>query len=148
MTKQLVRGFAKLGLLVVLTLVTAGISAQAQTLEYTLTANIPFEFLIANEKLPAGEYSFRRSRQSDGDQVIQIASRNGETIVSRITIPVTTLTPNKAGLVVFHRYGEQYFLAEIWPASGSTGRALPKTRNEREIARKAHENVTIVANVR
>lgn len=148
MRKQLVSGFTKIGLLVVLTLVTAGTSANAQTLQQTLTAKIPFDFLVANEKLPAGEYSFRRSRQSDGDQVIQITSPNGETIVSRLTIPVTSLTPNETGLVVFHRYGEEYFLSEIWPANGSTGRALPKTRNEREVARKAHDNVTIVANVR
>ena len=141
MTKQL----ARIGLLVLMTLMAAGTSGNAQTLEQTLTANIPFDFSVANEKLPAGEYSFRRSQQSDGDQVIEINSRDGKTVVTRITIPVLTIAPKKSARVTFHRYGEQYFLSEIWPAGATTGRSLPKSRGEREIERKTYEVVGVVA---
>jgi hypothetical protein len=124
---ELARGFAKVGLVIVMTVIAAATTANAQTLEYKLTANIPFDFVVADQQLPAGEYSFRRSELGDGDQVIEISRRGGKTVISRITIPVTTATPNKSGRVTFHRSGEQYFLSEIWPANTTTGRALPKS---------------------
>jgi len=42
--------------------------------------------------------------------------------------------------VLFLRYGNEYFLSEVWPKGGSVGRALPKTRVERELERKAQDN--------
>ena len=37
-------------------------------------------------------------------------------------------------MLVFHRYGDKYFLAEIWTGL-STGRELPMSANERQITR-------------
>jgi hypothetical protein len=48
--------------------------------------------------------------------------------------------PMRIGSLVFHRYGDEYFLSEIWPAGSSTGRGLPKSRAERELKRKAQDN--------
>ncbi len=35
--------------------------------------------------------------------------------------------------MVFHRYGDSYFLAEVWVAGNSIGKALFPSRAEREI---------------
>jgi len=43
------------------------------------------------------------------------------------------------GTLVFNRYGNDYYLSEVWPAGGSTGRELLKSHTERELARKAQE---------
>jgi len=40
------------------------------------------------------------------------------------------LTDN--GKLVFHRYGDQYFLYQVWPAGTSTGRQFLKSRSERD----------------
>ena len=142
-------------------MVVAGTSANAQTLQYRLNANIPFDFTVANKKLPAGHYTFQRSEPSGGDLVVLISSVDGQTSITRITIPVQTITPKRAGRLVFHRYGDDYFLNEIWPAGGYVGRALPKSRSEKEVQRKLNdaavgmaamkatqpETVTIVANL-
>jgi hypothetical protein len=45
----------------------------------------------------------------------------------------------KEGVLVFHQYGDEYFLTEIWPAGGQTGRALPKSRAERELQRQSND---------
>ena len=140
MKKATVRGFAKLGLLAVMMIVAAGASAKAQTLDYRLTANIPFDFSVADKKLPAGKYWINRSQLSTGDLIIQIRSTDGHENVSRLTIPVITVNAMKDSSLVFHRYGDEYFLSEIWPAGGVTGRELPKSRAERELARKAQVN--------
>lgn len=140
MKKATVRGFAKLGLLAVMMIVAAGVSAKAQTLENRLTANIPFDFSVADKKLPAGKYWINRAQQSQGDMIVQIRSTEGNANVIRLTIPVSTLHPMQSASLIFNRYGNEYFLSEVWPKGGSVGRALPKTRAERELERKAQDN--------
>lgn len=130
------KGLVKFGLLAVITVISAGAPAKAQSLQYKLTANIPFEFTVMDKKLPAGKYSISRAQQSNGDLVIQIVSEDRRENVSRLTIPVVTRDPAKEGMLVFHQYGDEYFLFEIWPAGGNTGRALPRSRAERELQRQ------------
>jgi hypothetical protein len=72
--------------------------------------------------------------------VVQIRSTDGQANIARLTIPVVTNTPMSKGSLVFHRYGEEYFLSEIWPAGGLTGRELPKSRAERDLMRKAQDS--------
>jgi hypothetical protein len=140
MKKATVRGFAKFGLLAVMMIVAAGASAKAQTLNYRLTANIPFDFSVADKKLPAGKYWINRAQQSQGDMIVQIRSTRGNANVIRLTIPVDSLRPMESASLIFNRYGNEYFLSEIWPKGGSVGRALPKSRAERELERKAQDN--------
>jgi hypothetical protein len=130
------KGLVKFGLLAVITVISAGAPAKAQSLQYKLTANIPFEFTVMDKKLPAGKYSISRAQQANGDLVIQIVSEDRRENVSRLTIPVVTRDPAKEGMLVFHQYGDEYFLFEIWPAGGNTGRALPRSRAERELERQ------------
>jgi hypothetical protein len=131
---------AKFGLPAVMMIIAASVSANAQTLQYRLTANIPFDFSAAGEKLPAGKYLIKRAQQSDGDLVVQISSADGHSSVTRLTIPLSAKQPVKNGILVFNRYGNEYFLSEIWPAGGVTGRELHKSRAERELARKAQDS--------
>ena len=138
MKNVVAKGVAKLGLLMMI--IAAGVSANAQTLNYRLTANIPFDFSVSGKKLPAGKYWVSRAQLGNGDAVVQIRSTDGHQNITRLTIPVITANPMNDGSLVFHRYGEEYFLSEIWPAGGSTGRVLPKSRTERELERKAQDN--------
>jgi hypothetical protein len=130
----------KMGLLAVMMIIAASVSANAQTLQYRLTANIPFDFSAAGEKLPAGKYWIKRAQTSDGDLVVQISSVDGQSNITRLTIPVSAKQPVKTGMLVFNRYGDEYFLSEIWPAGGATGRELHKSRAERDLARKAKDS--------
>jgi len=134
----------KFGLVAVFAMIAAVVPAKAQSLQYKLTANIPFDFTVMDKKLPAGKYSIGRAQNSNGDLVIQIARADGSDSVTRLTIPVLTRDPVKQGVLVFHQYGDEYFLYEIWPAGGHTGRALPKSRAERELERKSDVQVARV----
>ena len=140
MKKAVAKRFAKVGLLAVMMIVAAGASVKAQSLEYKLTANIPFDFSVADKKLPAGKYWISRAQQSQGDTIVQIRSAEGNANLLRLTIPVNSLEPMRSGSVVFHRYGDEYFLSEVWAKGGSIGRALPKSHAERELERKAQVN--------
>ena len=140
MKNVVANGVAKLGLLAVMMFIAASVSANAQSLNYRLTANIPFDFSVAGEKLPAGKYWINRAQQSNGDMVVQISSTDGHSNITRLTIPVFASKPAKSGKLIFNRYGDEYFLSEIWPAGGETGRGLHKSRAERELLRKAQNS--------
>jgi hypothetical protein len=139
MTKDVLKALTKIGLLAVVMIVAASASVKAQSLQYKLTANVPFDFTVSDKKLPAGKYSISRAQTSNGDLVLQIVSADGQKNISRLTIPVITLKPMNQGTLVFNRYGNDYFLSAVWPAGGSTGRELLRSRTERELARKAQE---------
>lgn len=133
MNNVVAKGLVKFGLLAVVLVIAAGATAKAQSLEYRLTVNIPFDFTVTDKKLPAGKYTIGRAQQGNGDLVVQISSASGNESVARITIPVVTRDPANEGLLVFRQYENEYFLYEIWPAGGHTGRALPKGSAEREL---------------
>jgi|ERR1043165_6321873 hypothetical protein len=139
MKKTVAKGFITAALLA-MAIITAGVSAQAQTLQYRLTVDIPFEFSVSEQKLPAGKYWISRAQESSGDTVVQIKSTDNHSVANRFSIPIVTFKTKKRGELVFHRYGEQYFLSEVWPSGGGTGRAFLKTHIERELQRNARDN--------
>lgn len=140
MKKVVTKGLVTAALLVT-AIIVAGVSAQAQTLQYRLTVNIPFDFTVTGKKLPAGTYWVKRAQDTTGDAVLQVTTPDGRSSVNRFSIPIVTFKSKNRGEVIFHRYGNEYFLAEVWPAGGGTGRAFPKTHAERELEKKANDNV-------
>lgn len=74
-------------------------------------ADIPFEFSAWNATLPAGEYTMERL--SMASPVVLL--RNVETRKA-VTLPANTAVSEYTGansVVVFHRIGDRYFLAEV-----------------------------------
>jgi hypothetical protein len=139
MKRTVAKGFIT-AVLLAMAIIVAGVSAQAQSLQYKLTVNIPFAFTVSNQILPAGKYQIGRAHESSGDTVLQIRSTDGQSTTNRFSIPIVTFKTKSRGELIFHRYGDQYFLAEVWPAGGGTGRAFLKTRTERNLERDAHDN--------
>ncbi|HJX90363.1 MAG TPA: hypothetical protein VJ372_07700 [Pyrinomonadaceae bacterium] len=127
------RGAFCLGVSVcVLVLMTA--TAFAQLPGIPIRVNIPFDFLVRGKTLPAGEYEI--SRLSDEPQVLEISNiRNRHDHAAIETDPVQGTVPNH-GKVVFHRYGDSYFLHEIWTTGLETGRELPASHQEKMLRRE------------
>ena len=140
MTK-FVKTTTKIAMLVLISIVALSASAKAQTLGSRLTANIPFDFTVAGKKFAAGQYSIVRLNPSAGDQVLSISSVDDHSFP--LTIPVDTRVAKEKSTLVFHRYGDEYFLAQIWPAGATTGRAFFKSRRERQLEQ---EQRTVAAN--
>ncbi|HJX92527.1 MAG TPA: hypothetical protein VJ372_18650 [Pyrinomonadaceae bacterium] len=49
------------------------------------------------------------------------------------TLVAQVLTPKNESTLVFHRYGDQYFLEQIWRDGEQEGTQVPETRSERTI---------------
>jgi hypothetical protein len=115
-------------LLVILTV--ASISAQSNG---HIRVNIPFDFAAGRVQLKAGEYIVRPS--SEGIVVLRRIKDRTDTFVFA---PNTIQRPenNLSGKLVFHRYGNEYFLAELWTSKSTVGRSVNKTVSERRLARQ------------
>ena len=151
MKKQALRTITMLSFLVVL----AAVSIQAQRLsDNSIAVNIPFDFAFGETRLPAGNYTLRRIvLPSSYDRlVIQSADGSGDTHTV-MTGSNRTSEVQKQSNLVFNRYGEQYFLSQVWMAGSDTGRDLFQSRNERNLAKESklaktksdHQKVVLTA---
>ena len=131
MKKQVVKGITMLTIIVAIALGTAVVSANAQSAR-TVISNVPFEFVVGDTTLPAGEY--RITRALGNALTIQTGEAKGS--ASRLTNEIEPRANKRHARLVFHRYGERYFLAEVWSGADSMGRQLLKSRQERAIERE------------
>jgi hypothetical protein len=137
--KKIVKGLIKGGLLIAMIALMVGQPAKAQSLAYGLRANIPFDFKVGDKTFSAGQYTVNRALQDDS--VIKVSSLEGKANTFRATTAVSTRNARDKGALVFHRYGDQYYLAQVWPAGASTGRSLPVSRSERDIKNQQSDSV-------
>lgn len=129
MARQLVKGMTMLLLIVAVAFVTAIVSANAQS--RSARANIPFEFVVGTKTLHAGSYSVTAM---PGDSRVRISS--DEESVLRLAINAESSKPAEKGKLVFRRYGNRYFLAEVWNAGEQYGQQLLKSKEEKAIERE------------
>jgi hypothetical protein len=116
-----------------LTMAVVNIQAQSQN---PLTANIPFDFQIGDKRLPAGEYQIRVVNQSSDKTALLVKSADGKVARMVLTQLVQSSKAQEKASMVFNRYGDQYFLAQVWTAADNFGLALTKSRAERSMERE------------
>lgn len=123
------KNYAIIALLACVAFVTlAATPSHAQIL---LKADVPFSFSAGYGMLPAGEYNITRS--GIGQVVLLSNGRRGVELMT----PKTTDLRDKIGTpkLVFHRYGDEYFLAEIWTSADDCVRTLSVHARERQLAK-------------
>ena len=144
MKLQILNVLTKVSLLSAMLLVASVASAQGQSLANRITANIPFDFSVGEKKLPAGKYSISRLNDTIGDAVLSFTDEDGHAKAIRLSSPAQRSRADNKATLVFHHYGDQYFLFQVWPAGATTGRQLPRSRSEREIRTNPAGNVSEV----
>jgi hypothetical protein len=124
-----------------LALIVSATTLNAQSTD-TIT-KVPFAFNVGSSLMPRDTY--RVSRIGGHTDVFMISGFNHSAIlIGQPDDPKTDDSPR----LVFHRYGDSYFLREVRLA-GSTGFSLPETRLERDaqerIAGRSTPEVIVVA---
>jgi hypothetical protein len=132
MERQMIKRLTMLGLVSMFTLFAAVESANAQ-LSNPIRAKIPFDFNVGERKLPAGEYRFSRQSGISDSGFMLVSSVDSKTRVFQSTLHAQVVTPKDQSILVFHKYGDQYFLEQVWSGGEQEGTQLPESRNERTI---------------
>ena len=112
-----------------------------------LVFDIPFDFTACKEQMPAGKY-----------KVVPISSANPRLLLVRgednraaeiiCAHDVQSQKAATSGTLIFNRYGNQYFLSELWFAGDVTGVQMTKSDREKAVmselaSRRKREKVTI-----
>lgn len=105
-----------------------GTGLQAQT--NTVGADIPFAFHVGTTTHDAGHYRIQKASLGAYATVINTDSRKRMFVSYRPGGHASSKGPR----LVFHRYGKQYFLAEIW-MDKDNGAKVPFTAQEKEVRR-------------
>ena len=120
----LVRGF--IGLSVAL---TALLPVNAQS-DLQLRVTVPFDFIVGDATFPAGDYSLRPHTTAQG--VLMLTNWDERRTQVFMARSAERLAWQEKPMLVFYRYGDEYFLRQIWSA-GLEGYELPKSRTERSV---------------
>ena len=139
MERKVIKRLMMLSLVSLFTLCAAVTSANAQ-LSNPIRVKIPFDFNIGDKKLPTGEYIFSRVSAVSGDELMSVSSVDASAHLFESTYAAQVLTPKNKSTLVFHKYGDQYFLEQIWSGGEQEGTQLPESRGERIARRQLAQN--------
>jgi hypothetical protein len=103
-------------------------TVNAQTISHRLTADVPFAFTAGNTKLPAGQYHI----DSPMPNVVRLSSADRSVNAMLIVNSSTRTALDRDGKLVFNKYGERCFLANIWAPGASDGVSVRPSAAERE----------------
>ena len=96
-----------------------------------MKVNIPFAFSAENHSLPEGEYLVLTVTP---ERSIRIVSADGKHTAIVNTLPNYAKSPSESSRLVFHRYGNEYFLAQVWTAGQNVARNPLSSKRAMEIA--------------
>jgi hypothetical protein len=131
--------------LIGLGLLLATASAYAQT--GVVKATIPFDFIVNKTQLPAGAYKVQALGITASAMAIE--SPDGKVVKAFLPVACTSPQTPTTTKLLFHRYGAQYFLTQIWKTGNDRGQELPMSGLETEIARNhPAQSVVVVATLR
>lgn len=111
--------------------VTTPIFAQSNS----MTVEIPFNFHVGNEKYVAGNYEIKRIK----DNIYLLKNATGSVkAMAQTPLTIDESRSISEARITFNRYGNKYFLRQIFNIESAVGRALYESKTERN-ARKGIE---------
>jgi hypothetical protein len=129
---------AKLFFVAAALLLSVAATSTCYAQQTVLAVKIPFAFQDGNRTLPAGEY--RVERLLSGNESVQLLRQiDGDAVMTVQTMSVEAKAGNQNPELVFNRYGQTYFLSQIWTGQAH-GRQLFKSDHEKSIAREELRN--------
>lgn len=103
-----------------------------------LEATIPFQFHAGDTKLPPGKYVIHPLDNTDLT-IMEISSEDGSTsALFEVSDTEANTAPAKTELI-FNKYGDRYFLANVFDESNRNGSAVRESRYEKKVSQAAAE---------
>ena len=107
-----------------------------------VTASVPFDFVVADQTYPAGDYAVK----SISNTGVPILIRNSDQAENGIALSTSCSSgkPSTTTKLVFHRMGGQYFLYQVWQEGNTTGREFPLSKREIQLARNSSKSEIVI----
>ncbi len=118
-------------LVAVALMVLSGMAAAQLNSGSKIVAQVPFEFVVANKIIPAGEWAVRLAIR-DGN-ILDISNADTNAGVFWASSRTEAKQPSSHYALVFDQYGDHYFLSEIKLEGSKIAYRLPESRLEAEL---------------
>ena len=120
------------------------LSGQMTPSQRLMKVNVPFAFSVEDHSLPAGEYLVLTVTP---ERSIRITSTDGKHSAIVNTLPNYASSPSENSRLVFHRYGNEYFLAQVWTVGQNVARNPLSSKKAMESASTGEkpQTFTVVA---
>jgi len=123
--------FFYIPLAIVVLMEVLNINTPAQTTsQQKVRANIPFTFNVGKVSMPAGHYTVTVVNPSSDQKVLHIHCADGRSSAMVLTMGKLEAASDEARLV-FNRYGDRYFFAQVHLAGDETTLAVVKSSAEK-----------------
>ena len=130
-----------LGTFLGLTLALSAAPGQAQD-EAKIKATIPFNFVVGNKELKAGDYVIESLLANNA---LQFRSEDGDVQQIAFTVPIETNRTGDHERMLFHHDGDQYFLSQVWLSGDENGHELIPGAQEKKAATNRSTRDQVVA---
>jgi len=112
----------------------------AQSRSAVLKVNVPFRFFVMDKLFPAGECTVQRTGEH-GDALVFRAA-NLHLVQMQLVNSREVAGKIDASKLVFHRYGDEYYLTEVWSAGDDRASRLMEGSREMQLARGMRPRTT------
>ncbi len=127
------------GIILAVVMLVGASTLMAQSPEFPgIRVNVPFAFRVGQQFMPAGQYQVAHFNAHD---LVLILSMNGERMMLSNSVRSGKPAESTAKLV-FNRYGETYFLRQVWIPLHDTNE-LVQSKTEKEYASRWGEPTQI-----
>lgn len=146
MRNPFIRACLMLLAITTLAFLTAMVS-NAQAKGHRLSVRVPFSFTVGDKTLPAGQYTVGQITQAS-DAGILVRSTDTALNAALLTNPIQDERAPRQSMLVFRRYGEKYYLAQIWTEGRQEGREVLKSKSERALERELAASPELASTVK
>ena len=115
--------------------------APAYAQKTSATVNIPFSFTVDDVRMPAGEYVI----SSPSERVVNLQHVGGPEAKATLTNNGSSTKSNGRAKLVFHKYGNAYFIAAAWLPNSDHAREFYASASEIQVARNGGQDVVVLA---
>ncbi len=115
---------------------TLWVSSVSAQVNHMLVVNVPFDFTAIDKQFSAGTYTLTSATLQSPIFIRGSASGSPALILPQPAQAAKTPTDAK---LIFHRYGNRYFLRNIWYPGTEYGRELSVSTVEQQFARTMPE---------
>ena len=143
LSKELEGAFMKkqlVGMIIVVSFIASfTVAPKAQTGKI-YDIDVPFDFIIKNQILPAGRYSIGRLHEQNPDLLL-FRSTVGKARTVTLTQRMSGEAPKVGSMLSFNCYGDRCFLKSVWVAHESYASKIVSGSLERKVKMLAEAKV-------
>ena len=122
-------------------IILAAIVFSALPAKAQVSFTIPFDFSVGDTSLPSGTYKVAKTGAASSLLTLHHTQEKWSAVFPINSVQSQFEAASDNTKLVFHRYGNKYFLTQFWTQGSFIGSQLRRSKSERRIADNAVKEI-------